>query len=103
MRPPRGVGGPRTYAVVPQSVEVDAGGFATELVAALSGLGRTELVWSVRGADHTSAWFHRIESANDFVVYVADRRPPAGPSCACARRTRCCCSRARMRPRYRGR
>ena len=65
-------GGPRTYTLLPQSVEVDAGGFATELVAALSRLGRTELVWSVRGADHSSAWFHRIESVNDFVVYVAD-------------------------------
>jgi NTE family protein len=73
-RPPRGVGS-RTYALLPQSVEVDAGGFATELVAALSQLGRTELVWSVRGAEHTSAWFHRIESANDFVVYVADPEP----------------------------
>jgi len=70
----RGVGS-RTYALLPQSVEVDAGGFATELVAALSRLGRTELVWSVRGAEHTSAWFHRIESANDFVVYVADPEP----------------------------
>ncbi len=73
-RPPRGVGS-RTYAVVPQSLEVDAGGFAAELVSALSGLGRTELVWSVRGQDHSSAWFHRIESANDFVVYVADPEP----------------------------
>ena len=26
----------------------------------------------MRGATHTSHWFHRIESANDFVVYVAD-------------------------------
>lgn len=73
-RPARGISS-RTYALLPQSVEVDAGGFATELVAALSALGRTELVWSVRGADHSSAWFHRIESANDFVVYVADPEP----------------------------
>lgn len=64
--------GPRTYAVLPQSIEVDVGGFATELVAALARHGRAELVWSVRGADHTSAWFHRVESANDYVVYVAD-------------------------------
>jgi NTE family protein len=68
-------GGPRTYTLLPQSIEVDVGGFATDLVAALAALGRTELVWSVRGADHTSAWFHRIESANDFVVYVADPEP----------------------------
>jgi NTE family protein len=69
--------GPRTYTVLPQSIEVDVGGFATELVEALGAIGRTELVWSVRGAEHTSAWFHRIESANEFVVYVAD--PEATP------------------------
>jgi NTE family protein len=57
---------------VPQSFDVDAGGFATEFVKALARFGRAELVWSVRGATHTSHWFHRIESANDFVVYVAD-------------------------------
>jgi NTE family protein len=67
--------GPRTYTVVPQSIEVDVGGFATELIAALRRHGRAELVWSVRGADHTSAWFHRIESGNDYVVYVADPEP----------------------------
>ena len=67
--------GPRTYTLLPHSVEVDAGRFATDLVTALSAIGRTELVRSVRGADHTSAWFHRIESANDFVVYVADPEP----------------------------
>ncbi len=67
--------GPRTYTLLPQSIEVDVGGFATELVAALSRLGRAELVWSVRGADHTSTWFHRVETANDFVVYVADHEP----------------------------
>jgi NTE family protein len=74
---PKRAGGPRTYALLPQSIEVDAGGFATELVTALSEYGRTELVWSVRGADHSSAWFHRFESANDFVVYVADAAPTA--------------------------
>ena len=73
-RPAR-AGGPRTYALLPQNIEVDAGGFATELVTALSEYGRTELVWSVRGQDHSSAWFHRFESANDFVVYVADAAP----------------------------
>lgn len=65
----------RSFTIVPQSIEVDAGGFAAELVAALSRLGRTELVWSVRGADHTSDWFHRVEDANDYVVYVADHEP----------------------------
>jgi len=64
--------GARTFTILPQSVEVDAGGFATELVKALSTFGRTELVWDVRAGSHTSHWFHRIESANDYVVYVGE-------------------------------
>ncbi len=62
----------RTFAVLPQTIEVDAAAFASDLVKALSRFGRTELVWSVRGAAHTSHWFHIIETANDYVVYVAD-------------------------------
>ncbi|HUA24841.1 MAG TPA: patatin-like phospholipase family protein [Steroidobacteraceae bacterium] len=64
-----------TFTVLPQSVEVDFGGFASRLVKALSELGRAELVWSVRAKTHTSQWFNRIESANDYVVYVADPAP----------------------------
>jgi NTE family protein len=64
--------GARTFTLLPQSVEVDVGGFASEFVKALSRFGRTELVWSVRAESHTSHWFHRIESGNDFVVYVGD-------------------------------
>jgi NTE family protein len=62
----------RTFTILPQSLEVDAGGFAAELVKALSTFGRTELVWDVRAGSHTSHWFHRIESANDYVVYVGE-------------------------------
>jgi NTE family protein len=65
----------RTFTLLPQSVEVDVGGFASDLVKALSRFGRTELVWSVRAESHTSHWFHRIESANDFVVYVGEPTP----------------------------
>ena len=67
--------GARTFTLIPQSLEVDVGGFATEFVKALSACGRTELVWSVRAAAHTSHWFHRLEAANDYVVYVADAQP----------------------------
>ncbi|MEI8298540.1 MAG: patatin-like phospholipase family protein [Pseudomonadota bacterium] len=66
---------PRTYTLVPHAADVDIAAFATEFVAELATRGRTELVWSGRGAEHTSGWFHRIESANDFVVYVADPAP----------------------------
>jgi NTE family protein len=64
--------GARTFTVLPQNIEVDAAGFASELVKALGQFGRVELVWSVRGAAHTSHWFHVIEAANDYVVYVAE-------------------------------
>ncbi len=70
-RRPRSFGA-RTFTVLPQSLEVDAGGFAAELVKALSAFGRAELVWNVRAGSHTSHWFHRIEAANDYVVYVGE-------------------------------
>ncbi len=66
---------PRTYTLLPHGPDVDVATLATEFVAQLTARGRTELVWSDRGADHTSGWFHRVESANDFVVYVADPAP----------------------------
>jgi len=64
--------GARTFAILPQSMDVDAASFASELVKSLSRLGRAELVWAVRGAAHTSHWFSVIEASNDFVVYVAE-------------------------------
>lgn len=67
--------GARTFALLPQSVEVDVGGFASDFVKALSHFGRTELVWSVRAESHTSHWFHKVESANDYVVYVGEPSP----------------------------
>jgi NTE family protein len=72
--------GARTFTIVPQSLDLDAAGFASEFVKAMARLGRVELVWSVRGATHTSHWFHRIESVNDFVVYVADPGPTSWSS-----------------------
>jgi NTE family protein len=65
----------RTFTLLPQSLEVDVGGFAAAFVKALSRFGRAELVWSVRAESHTSHWFHKIENANDFVVYVGDPGP----------------------------
>jgi NTE family protein len=67
--------GARTFTLLPQSNEVDVGGFASDFVKALSRFGRAELVWSVRAESHTSHWFHKLESVNDFVVYVADPGP----------------------------
>ncbi len=65
---------PRTFALVPHDIEVNVAQVATQLLNALRRHGRAELVWSARGAEHTSHWFHNVEAANDFVVYVADPR-----------------------------
>ena len=73
-RRPSGTGS-RTFTIVPHDAGVELDAFAAEFVAALGGHGRTELVRSEHGADHTSAWFHRVESANDYVVYIADAAP----------------------------
>lgn len=67
----------QTFAVVPHDVETDAMSFASDLVAALNKIGRAELIWSVRAAEHTSNWFHHVERANDFVVYVTEHKPTA--------------------------
>ncbi|HTE41881.1 MAG TPA: patatin-like phospholipase family protein [Steroidobacteraceae bacterium] len=65
----------QTFAVIPHDIAVDAVSFASELVAALNTIGRAELIWNVRGSEHTSHWFHNVERANDFVVYVTDPQP----------------------------
>jgi NTE family protein len=69
--------GLKTFAVVPHDRDVDAVSFATELVARLNRIGRAELIWNVRGSEHTSHWFHNVELANEFVVYVTDPAPSA--------------------------
>jgi NTE family protein len=65
----------KTFAIVPHDFEVDAVSFATDLVNCLGRFGRAELIWDVRGAEHTTHWFHNVERANDFVVYVTEPQP----------------------------
>lgn len=66
---------PKTIAVLPHDADCGAATFAAKLAAALEKIGSTELVWSQRGAEHTSQWFHRVERDNEFVVYVCDAAP----------------------------
>ena len=66
---------PRTFAVVPHDKHAHATTFAAQFATHLEHLGRTELVWNQRGADRTSLWFHTVERANEFVVYVCDHGP----------------------------
>jgi NTE family protein len=66
---------PKTFVLVPHGPEVDAQRFASALVECLRGFGRVELVLGTTASEQTSHWFHRLERANDFVVYVADAEP----------------------------
>lgn len=66
---------PHTFAVVPQDARVDGLAFAEQLVKHLSQNGSTELVPSARANDQTTHWFHRLERANKYVVYVTDWGP----------------------------
>jgi NTE family protein len=66
---------PKTFTILPHSADIDVRAFAQELVRALNHGSRTELVLSGRGSTHTSHWFANVESANDFVIYVADAGP----------------------------
>ena len=64
--------GPKTFAIVPNGLEIDAVAFGLSLVEQLRRFGRAELVLSSEGSERTSHWFHRLERANDFVLYVSD-------------------------------
>ncbi len=66
---------PKTFAVVPHSDSVNGSEFGSQLVDCLRKMGRAELVVRARANEQTSHWFHRLERANDFVVYVTDARP----------------------------
>jgi NTE family protein len=66
---------PKSLVVVPNGPDVDAARFATTLAQCLRQMGRTEIVLSSLANDQTSHWFHRLERANDFVVYVSDSQP----------------------------
>ncbi len=66
---------PRTFAVLPHDEGVTSSSFAEALVRHLQSTGRTELVRTQRGVEHTTEWFHQIERANEFVVYLCDPAP----------------------------
>jgi NTE family protein len=63
---------PKTFAIVPADASVSAATFAGQLATQLERIGATEWVWNRRGSTHTTAWFHEIERANEFVLYVCD-------------------------------
>jgi NTE family protein len=66
---------PKTFAIAPHDERVDAQRFAARLATCLAQIGSTELLSGLRGAEHTSDWFHAVERTNDFVVYLCDATP----------------------------
>jgi len=66
---------PKTFALVPNGHDVDVVGFGRQLLGFLKGAGKGELVTPSSAGDRTSHWFHRLERANDYVVYVTDSHP----------------------------
>lgn len=63
---------PRTITIIPHDPAVDVEALSRAFTAALSRLGRADLVGSARAGGHSSQWFHEVELRNDFVVYAAD-------------------------------
>ena len=66
---------PKTFAIVPADASVSATTFAGQLATQLERIGATEWVWGRRGSTQTTSWFHEIERAHEFVVYVCDAEP----------------------------
>jgi NTE family protein len=66
---------PKTFAIVPCDASECAAALGADLVACLAMFGRAELISSAQATDRTSHWFHRLERANKFVVYLTDDRP----------------------------
>ena len=94
---------PKTFTILPHGPDVDVRAFAEQLVKALNHGSRTELVWSGRGSSHTSHWFANVESANDFVIYVADAgTTPWSKLCVRQADARCCCLLRLAQKRHRG-
>lgn len=64
----------RTFAIVPHDSSKRAAEFGHKLLECLRRFGRTELVSSAQAGEQTSHYFHRVERANDFVLYLTDAR-----------------------------
>jgi NTE family protein len=66
---------PKTFAIVPCDGCECAAALGAELLSCLGSFGRTELIAGAQATDRTSHWFHRLERANEFVLYLTDDHP----------------------------
>jgi NTE family protein len=65
---------PRTFAIVPHDASTHAGEFGQSLLECLRHFGRSDFVSRTQASEQTSHWFHRVERANDFVLYLTEPR-----------------------------
>lgn len=66
---------PKTFAVVPSDSGEGAAQFAAQLLGCLQRFGKSQLISGAQATDRTSHWFHRLERAHEFVVYLTDAHP----------------------------
>jgi NTE family protein len=66
---------PKSIAIVPYDASGCAARLGADLLKCLTEMGRAEMISSAQASERTSHWFHRVERANDFVVYLTDARP----------------------------
>lgn len=65
---------PKTFAIVPHDPGVPVLAFAHAFADALRRYGATEVLTAETAASRTPDWFHRLETACDYLVYVADQQ-----------------------------
>jgi NTE family protein len=66
---------PKTFAIVPYDTSEAGARLGAELLGCLQRFGKSELIAGAQATDRTSHWFHRLERANEFVVYLTDAHP----------------------------
>lgn len=68
---------PKTFALVPHDGGVPIMAFAQAFAGALRRYGAAEVLVAETAASRTPDWFHRLESACEYLIYVADQLPTA--------------------------
>lgn len=63
---------PRSFALLPIGPVPSLDLLCRHLAEALSAHGRTRVVEAAEAADETTDWFHRVETAHDYVLYRGD-------------------------------
>ncbi len=63
---------PRTFAILPHDVGVDARGFARQLFEALARYGECAVIDAAAGRGQTSTWFSALEAKARYVLYLGD-------------------------------